>query len=206
MPSLIFQIVSWPMFATALFIFGFAPSTVLRLTVLLFPQDDPRRRELLGELYAVPRIERPFWVIEQLEVALVEGLGGRLIWAATGRVIHRWHLDSGVKRHRAYPETFEIPGEEDTQALLPGDLVKLLFEMRDGWGERMWVDVVAVKRRRLVGRLRNDPAGIPRLYYGDKVKFRREHIVDIIWDATPDPPGELPRADGEAREPLPAPD
>jgi hypothetical protein len=51
---------------------------VLRLIVLAFPQDDPRRRELLGELYAVPRIERPFWVAEKLELALIEGLGGRL--------------------------------------------------------------------------------------------------------------------------------
>src|SRR5215831_11420635 len=65
------------MFAIALFVFGFAPSTVLRLAVLLFPRDDPRRRELRGELYAVPRVERPFWVIEQLEVALFEGLRSR---------------------------------------------------------------------------------------------------------------------------------
>jgi DNA helicase HerA-like ATPase len=77
MPSLIFQIISWPMFAIALFVFGFAPGTVLRLIVLLFPRDHPRRRELLGELYAVPRIERPFWVVEKLEVALFEGLRSR---------------------------------------------------------------------------------------------------------------------------------
>lgn len=77
MPSLILQIISWPMFAVALLVFGFAPSTVLRLTVMLFPRDDPRRRELLGELYAVPQIERPFWVIEQLEVGLFEGLRSR---------------------------------------------------------------------------------------------------------------------------------
>jgi hypothetical protein len=29
------------------------------------------------ELYVVPRIERPFWVFEQLEVALFEGLRNR---------------------------------------------------------------------------------------------------------------------------------
>jgi len=33
---------------------------------------------LLGELYAVPKIERPFWVIEQLEVGLFGGLRGRI--------------------------------------------------------------------------------------------------------------------------------
>jgi DNA-binding transcriptional MerR regulator len=78
MPSLIFQVVSWPTLVVALFAFGFAPGAVLRLIVLAFPRDDPRRRELLSELYAVPRIERPFWVIEQLEVGLFEGLRGRL--------------------------------------------------------------------------------------------------------------------------------
>ena len=77
MLSLTFQTVSWPVLVTALLVFGFAPGAVLRMIVLLFPQDDPRRRELLGELHTVPRIERPFWVIEQLEVALFEGLRHR---------------------------------------------------------------------------------------------------------------------------------
>jgi hypothetical protein len=78
MPSLIFQIISWPVLGTALVVFGFAPGAVLRLIVLAYPRDDPRRRELPGELYVVPRIERPFWVAEKLELALIEGLGGRL--------------------------------------------------------------------------------------------------------------------------------
>ena len=51
---------------------------MLRVIVLAFERDDPRRRELRGELYNVLRVERPFWVVEQLELALIEGLGGRL--------------------------------------------------------------------------------------------------------------------------------
>lgn len=77
MAALISQVISWPTLAIALLVYGFAPGAVLRLIVLLYPRDDPRRRELLGDLYAVPRIERPFWVIEQLEVALFEGLRRR---------------------------------------------------------------------------------------------------------------------------------
>jgi DNA-binding transcriptional MerR regulator len=77
MDFLVSQVISWPVFVIALLVFGFAPGAVLRLVVLLFRRDDPRRRELLGELHVVPRIERPFWVIEQLEVALFEGLRGR---------------------------------------------------------------------------------------------------------------------------------
>jgi len=77
MISLTFQTLTWPTLMAALLIWGFAPGAVLRVIVLLFPKDDPRRRELLGELYAVPRPERPFWVIEQLEVGLFEGLRHR---------------------------------------------------------------------------------------------------------------------------------
>jgi hypothetical protein len=79
MSSLIFQVIAWPTLVTALLVWGFGPGAVLRLIVLAFPKDDPRRRELRGELYAVPRIERPFWVFEKLELALFEGLRGRLV-------------------------------------------------------------------------------------------------------------------------------
>src|SRR5688572_7359066 len=99
-------ILSWPSFLLALLVFGFAPRAVLRLIVLAFHRDDPRRHELLGEIYNVPRADRPFWVFEQLEVALSEGLAERIRWAATGRLIHRWHLASGVQAHREYPDTF----------------------------------------------------------------------------------------------------
>jgi len=54
---------AWPAFLAALVVFGFAPGIALRLIVLAFHRDDPRRRELLAELYAVPRLERPFWVL-----------------------------------------------------------------------------------------------------------------------------------------------
>jgi hypothetical protein len=154
---------------------------LLRLLVLAFPRDDRRRRELLAELHAVPRIERPFWVLEQVEVALFEGIWGRIQWAATGRIIWRWHLDSGVERNRQHPESFEIPDDESRLCVEPGDRVKLVFGMKHGPGERMWVDVLRVGKKKLVGTLRNDPLFMPRLTYGDRVKFRHEHIVDIRW-------------------------
>ena len=77
MPGMIAQFLAWPTLGVALLVFGFAPGVVLRLIVLFYRRGNPRRRELLGELYAVPRIERPFWVAEQLEVALFEGLRDR---------------------------------------------------------------------------------------------------------------------------------
>jgi hypothetical protein len=45
----------------------------------------------------------------------------------------------------------------------------------------MWVQVTDVKRRHLVGTLRNLPVGIPRLLPDDKIKFKRDHIIDIDW-------------------------
>jgi hypothetical protein len=181
-------IVSWPPFLAALLVFGFAPGAALRLIVLAFHRDDPRRSEMLAELHGVPRWERPFWVVEQLEVALSEGIWERVTWAATGRIIHRWRLVSGVKQNREHPESFWIPDEEAKQAIEPGVLVKLFFDMRNGldgdrWAERMWVEVIAVKQHHIIGMLKNEPIGIPRLDLGDMVKFKRDHIIDICCQA-----------------------
>jgi ATP-binding cassette subfamily B protein len=85
---------------------------LLRLIVLAFPHHDPRRRELLAELHAVPRIERPFWVFEQLEVAVFEGIRGRvsrsngaLLQVITGR-----QLVLFVRRgRRPRPDPLELP-------------------------------------------------------------------------------------------------
>jgi hypothetical protein len=78
MDAPILHALAWPTLGTAVLVFGFAPGAALRLILLLYRRDHPRRQELLGELYAVPRIERPFWVAQQLEIALFEGLSGRL--------------------------------------------------------------------------------------------------------------------------------
>jgi hypothetical protein len=172
-------IVAWPTLVIALVVFGFAPGAVLRVIVLAFHRDDPRREELKAELYAVPRIERPFWVLEQLEVALVEGAWDRTVWAATGRIFHRWQLESGLERHRANPVSFWIPSDAEKRAIQPGVSVKLIFTMKDGWGERMWVDIVAVTERHIVGTLRNQPCGILRLCWGDVIRFTPDHVIDI---------------------------
>lgn len=177
--ELLDAVTPWPALIAALVVFGFAPGAALRLIVLAFPREDPRRRELLAELYVVSRLDRPFWVAEQLEVALFEGIWGRLVWAATGRIIDRWRLESGVDMNRAHPATFEIPDEADKSAIAPGTVVKLMFTLKDGWTERMWVKVTAASRRRIVGTLANEPFGVPRLSWGDKIRFQREHVISI---------------------------
>ena len=60
----------------------------LRLIVLAYPRSNARRAELVAELYVVPRVRRPLWVVEQLEIALFEGLQHR-ISAALRQLSHR---------------------------------------------------------------------------------------------------------------------
>jgi hypothetical protein len=98
MSGLLTQLLSWKAVLVVAAVFGFAPGAALRFIVLAFPRSDPRRRELLAELRAVPRLERPIWVAEQLEVALAEGAAGRLARAwrrlAPGRrAAQRWRRE-----------------------------------------------------------------------------------------------------------------
>jgi hypothetical protein len=165
-----------------LLVFGFAPGAVVRLISLVFHRDDPRRQEMRAELHAVPRLERPLWVAQQLEVVIFEGLRDRIIDLLAGRVILRWRLGSGVEFNRLHPETFWIPPAEEKARVTEGTHVKLMFHMKDGWGERMWVRVSKVSADGFVGTLRNDPVGIPRLRYGDRVKFGPDEIIDIDPD------------------------
>lgn len=78
MTELLDTATSWRSLLLAVVAFGFAPGFCLRLLVLIYPRSDPRRTELIAELYVVPRIQRPLWVAEQLETALFEGLPHRL--------------------------------------------------------------------------------------------------------------------------------
>lgn len=86
----------------------------------MYDREDPRRAERIAELYDVPRLKRPFWVAEQVETAIFDGLGPRIRWALTGRVILRWKLRSGVRQNRLHPTSFWIPSEEDKDEIEPG--------------------------------------------------------------------------------------
>lgn len=82
MTELIGLVASWQAFSaygTTLLVFGFAPGFILRLIVKLYPKGDLRRAELVAELYAMPRIWRPMWVVQQIETGLFEGLSARRV-------------------------------------------------------------------------------------------------------------------------------
>lgn len=169
-----------------LIVFGLAPGLILRFITLCFRRDDPRRAEMRAELHAVPRLWRPIWVAEQIEVAIFEGFAERFVLVLTGRVIHRWSLASGLERNRLYPDTFWVPTREDKSRIQVGSIVKLMFEMKDGWAERMWVEVTEINRKGYVGTLCNTPVGIPRLAPGKPVKFSADGIIDIDEKSTLD--------------------
>lgn len=78
MTELIEIIASWRSLLLVLVVFGFAPGFVLRLLVRIYPKDDPRRTELISELYMLGRAERLLFVAEQLETVLFEGAPHRL--------------------------------------------------------------------------------------------------------------------------------
>jgi len=175
-------VLSWKGLIVAMLAFGFAPGVFLRLIVLAFHRDDPRRDELLAELRVVPFIERPVWVAQQLEVALFEGLWDRAFAWAAGRVFWRWRLESGVESHRRSPETFWIPDNDEKALIRPGCHVKLMFLSTDNWRERMWIEVTKVGRRRLVGRVANAPIGVVGLEWDQKVRFGLGDVIDIDWE------------------------
>jgi hypothetical protein len=186
--ELIADILNWKWYLLTLAAHGLAPGLLLRVIVLAFPKDDPRREELIAELYAVPFIRRPYWVAQQLETAISDGIWPRFTWILTGRLIYRWKLGDGDERNRQYPESFWVPGHEEKAAIEAGDIVKVMFEPSffppgsDKIGERMWVRVTKVGHRRLEGHLDNYPICFPRLAYDDKIKFERKHVIDITFD------------------------
>jgi hypothetical protein len=169
-------------FGLALLIFGLAPGFVLAGIVRLIPDRD-RRRELQAELYDVPRWEQPFWVVQQLEVAIRIGLVPEMSWYWGRWVWHRCKIESGLESHHRYPNTFEIPNSEDKAELRPGDAVRLMWSVKryPAAGERMWVEIIHRDGDRLVGRLKSWPFFV-HLSPDEIVKFHIDDIIDCTFE------------------------
>ncbi|MFI2752917.1 hypothetical protein ACGIF2_05725 [Cellulomonas sp. P22] len=108
-----------------------------------------------------------------------------------GRLLFRWRLVVVAAPRTAQTDAFWVPGsgvevpgdlpsDEVTDRLAPGDTVKLVFERR--WPirtERMWVRLEEVDGEHLVGRLDNVPFYLRRPRYGDRVVLTREHVLEV---------------------------
>lgn len=98
------------------------------------------------------------------------------------RMAATFKLDSGLRRHIEFPDTFEVPSQEMRENLLPGDLAKLIFRIRVGNAvhiERMWVEVVEIKPEYYVGVLDNDPFCTDEIRSGMRVDFHADHVIQI---------------------------
>ena len=67
----------WQSILAFLLLFGLAPGCVLRLMVHLYPKGHERRQELIAQLYALKFIDRPLFVVQQIERCLFEGIPAR---------------------------------------------------------------------------------------------------------------------------------
>ena len=112
-----------------------------------------------------------------------------------------WDLGDAQARHRANPDSFWLPPDEELARIAPGSQVRLIFRLldqadlvRDGvepYGptgapnltiqfERMWLWVERLDGEALVGILDNLPmATHARLAPGARVRFRRRDVIDL---------------------------
>ena len=167
-------------FLVSLIVFGVAPGPVLAMIVRLIPDMD-RRRELQAELYEVPPWERPYWVAQQMEVAIRIGLCPRMSWYWGRYVWHRCRIESGLGLHIQHPETFWVPDRQVKEHLRPGDTVKLMWAVKRSHGERMWVTITERKGDRFVGTLDNYAISAY-LEPGESVQFHVDDIIDYVLD------------------------
>lgn len=102
-----------------------------------------------------------------------------------------WHVVSGEERRLEAPYTYFLPHPDQIAALRVGDMVKLLFEydgeVEEYGGERMWVSVDRIDGCEFEGQLLSDPCE-NHIAKGDRVRFRREDILDFRFgDDRPEP-------------------
>lgn len=167
-------------FLLSLVVFGLAPGFVLAGVVRLIPDPD-RRRELQAELYEVPRWEQPYWVAQQLEVAIRIGVCPRVSWYWERWLWNRAKIESGIESNRKWPDSFWVPEGDVKDQIHPGDLVKLMWRVKRDPGERMWVKVTRRDGDLLVGTLENWPIFV-RMDPGEKIKFHIDDIIDYMWE------------------------
>jgi hypothetical protein len=91
-------------------------------------------------------------------------------------------LEDGEQYHREAPNTFVIPPKVARAALRPGQIVKLMFNIKaDGESqvERMWVVVKGKEGDIYVGVLDNQPLATKKIRPGMRIRFQPRHIINI---------------------------
>lgn len=76
---------------------------------------------------------------------------------------------------RKHPDTFEVPTNEELDAIKKGDSVKICDEEA---GERFWVTVDEIDGNKITGFVNNQLVSSD-LHYGDLISFETRHIYSI---------------------------
>tara|TARA_R110002095_G_scaffold214466_2_gene206559 strand:+ start:592 stop:900 length:309 start_codon:yes stop_codon:yes gene_type:complete len=96
-----------------------------------------------------------------------------------------WILVDAEKRAAKHPEALKIPSELLRSEVKPGSLVKLIFEIPNVRGERMWVQVTASKGKGktkvLTGTVINVAVTPEMPGLGEEITFRPNNII-AIWN------------------------
>jgi len=83
------------------------------------------------------------------------------------------------------PYTFFLPDTAYINALLVGDLVKIVFQytvpVEQYPAERMWVKISSIENDHFTGVLGNEPYE-KIIKYGEIVNFERYHILDFVYE------------------------
>ena len=107
------------------------------------------------------------------------------LFDAWRRKFGRYKIQNPQPNAIAAPYTYYIPTEEFLAALIPGDVVKIVFEgtpiSKTYGAERMWVILTDRDDDKLKGTLDNEPFDMPQLKAGDCISFNIRDIIDISW-------------------------
>ena len=124
-----------------------------------------------------------------------------------------WQLDDAQARHRANPDTFLLPSDDELRRVDVGHAVRLIFRLadladpiRDGTEpyssdglvnmvvshERMWLWVERIEDDTLIGVLQNLPVAThSNLVPGARVRFHRHDVIDVDLEPPVDMDDEL---------------
>jgi hypothetical protein len=78
MGELMSQVTALPNLLISLIVFGFGPTAIFRMAILIYPQKCDRAHMLKEQYSEVPYLKRPLWVADHLAVILVEAVPIRL--------------------------------------------------------------------------------------------------------------------------------
>ncbi|MPQ45053.1 immunity protein Imm33 domain-containing protein [Clostridium tarantellae] len=107
-----------------------------------------------------------------------------------GRNKPEFYLENVIEKNIKFPRTFLIPNQEEIEKLALGNLVKLIFVMKNPQkngcrAEKIWIKITNNQNGIFTGVLYNDPYYLKSIKFGDIITFKAENITAIYGGAAP---------------------